>query len=82
MMNWLFLKKKKKKEEGRKKKKEGRKKEKIEVRVFWHSADIQLTFNEKFQCNKRNGNSSSKIHLPLKLSANNKSGHFANGDMG
>ena len=71
-----------KKKKERRKEEEKRKKDLSQKSSWLHSADKLLTFNEKFQCKKRNGNSSSKIHLLLKLSANNKSGHFANGGVG
>lgn len=81
---------KKKKERG---KEEEKRKKDLSQKCSWlkkkkkkcswlHSADKLLTLNEKFQCKKRNGNSSSKIHLLLKLSANNRSEHFANGGVG
>ena len=67
----------------KKKKKKNKNKDWNQKSSQLHSADKQLIFNEKFQHTqkKENGNSSSKIHLLLKLSANNKSDHFANGGM-
>jgi hypothetical protein len=43
-----------------------------------HSADKKLAFNEKFQSKRQSAKPSCENHLPLKVSANNTSGHFAN----
>ena len=60
-MNWLFLRKKRKKRREEKRKGKERREEKrreidLSKKSSWlHSADQQLIFNEIFQCKRRNG---------------------------